>query len=235
MVAAMRVLGTLLLLVFLPACGLRDCAGELLGPDIECLEGEAGPVTLELQRVNDELSCVFFESMQQYVEDSDAVWIEEASVGIQGQGGHPCHLVSHDRVELSRTVQKMNLSAESLIALGEDLPVDGKPTWKAYLLETPAVVTGAHVKKAFVRIDENMMAPVVMVHLTDEGARLFEELTARITGSRLAIVVNGEVLSAPIVRERIPGGKLQITLGTSGTHEELYCRGKALADALNGE
>ena len=82
--------------------------------------------------------------------------------------------------------------------------------------------------------DEHALAPVVMVHLTDEGAEMFERMTERNLARRLAVVVDGEVVSSPRIHEKIPGGKIHLTLGMYGTHDELYCKAQALADALNG-
>ncbi|MEX0930992.1 MAG: protein translocase subunit SecD [Candidatus Paceibacterota bacterium] len=48
--------------------------------------------------------------------------------------------------------------------------------------------------------------PVVSVTFTSEGAELFEEITANNIGQQLAIFLDGEIVSAPRINERIGGG-----------------------------
>ena len=45
------------------------------------------------------------------------------------------------------------------------------------------------------------------------GAKIFSDLTGNNVGKRMAIVLDGNVYSAPSINERIPGGSAQITLG----------------------
>ncbi|HEY3814880.1 MAG TPA: hypothetical protein VGL66_16805 [Caulobacteraceae bacterium] len=52
---------------------------------------------------------------------------------------------------------------------------------------------------------------IVQVQLTEAGARRFADATTANVGKRLAIVVNGEVLSDPVVRDPITGGYVAIT------------------------
>ena len=51
----------------------------------------------------------------------------------------------------------------------------------------------------------------VSLEFNSEGARLFEEATARLVGKQLAIVLDDVVISAPVVQDRIAGGRAQIT------------------------
>ena len=51
----------------------------------------------------------------------------------------------------------------------------------------------------------------VSLEFNSEGARLFEEATARLVGKQLAIVLDDVVISAPVVQDRIAGGHAQIT------------------------
>ena len=51
----------------------------------------------------------------------------------------------------------------------------------------------------------------VNITFTDEGAKTFGEVTGRNVGKQLAIVYDGEIVSAPVVNEAITGGQCQIT------------------------
>ncbi len=51
----------------------------------------------------------------------------------------------------------------------------------------------------------------VSIEFNSEGARLFDQITGENKGKRLAIILDNTVYSAPVIRERISGGKAQIT------------------------
>ena len=90
---------------------------------------------------------------------------------------------------------------------------------KSYiLLKDRTMMTGDAVKTAHVRIGGTYNEPYVALELTDRGARLFARITEENVGKRLAIVLDGIVRSAPVIREKIGGGHAQIS--GSFTHEE---------------
>jgi preprotein translocase subunit SecD len=74
------------------------------------------------------------------------------------------------------------------------------------------LLTGDLIQNAEVRIGESG-EPYVSVTFNTVGARVFSELTEQNVGKRLAIVLDGNVHSAPVIRERIPSGQAQITGG----------------------
>jgi preprotein translocase subunit SecD len=90
------------------------------------------------------------------------------------------------------------------------------------LSETPlvvkkkAIITGDLLTDAQVRIDSEFNQPYVGIEFNSTGARLFDQATAANIGKRFAIVLDGNVYSAPVIRERISGGSAQI----SGTFSE---------------
>lgn len=55
--------------------------------------------------------------------------------------------------------------------------------------------------------------PVVAITWNEEGAKLFEEITAANTGKPLAIFLDGQVISTPMINERITGGQAVISGG----------------------
>jgi preprotein translocase subunit SecD len=82
-----------------------------------------------------------------------------------------------------------------------------------FLVQKKASITGADVATARVSIDQNTSEPYVSVDFNAAGARAFSELTEANVGKRLAIVLDGNIHSAPQIRERIPSGRAQITGG----------------------
>ena len=53
--------------------------------------------------------------------------------------------------------------------------------------------------------------PYVSLSLNSKGAEIFANVTATNVGKRLAIVLDGNVVSAPVIREAIPSGQAQIS------------------------
>jgi preprotein translocase subunit SecD len=82
-----------------------------------------------------------------------------------------------------------------------------------FLVHRKAPITGRDVATARVSIDQNTSEPYVSVDFNAAGARAFSDLTDANVGKRLAIVLDGNVHSAPQIRERIPSGRAQITGG----------------------
>jgi protein-export membrane protein SecD len=75
-----------------------------------------------------------------------------------------------------------------------------------YLLEKTQLLTGASLSNASPQPGE-MGTPVVGFEMTSEGGKVFADLTGRHVGRQLAIILDGKVFSAPVIRSRIGGGK----------------------------
>jgi protein-export SecD/SecF family membrane protein len=74
----------------------------------------------------------------------------------------------------------------------------------------PTPLTGRYLKRAQVGFDQ-VGNPIVLLEFNDEGAKIFAELTEKNVGKPLAIFLDGKLISAPTVREKIPSGKAEIT------------------------
>ncbi|MBT8330332.1 MAG: protein translocase subunit SecD [Desulfofustis sp.] len=94
----------------------------------------------------------------------------------------------------------------------------GLESSRPILLETKVLMTGDMVKNAQVRIGGTFNEPYVSLDLTSRGGKVFATLTEKNVGRRMAIVLDGVVKSAPVIRERILGGSAQIS--GSFTHED---------------
>ncbi|MEK7635521.1 MAG: protein translocase subunit SecD [Patescibacteria group bacterium] len=75
----------------------------------------------------------------------------------------------------------------------------------------PTNLTGRYIKSASVASDNITNQPSISVEFNDEGAKIFEELTERNVGKPLGIFLDNNEISAPVVREKISGGKAQIS------------------------
>ncbi len=84
------------------------------------------------------------------------------------------------------------------------------------LLKKQSLLTGDMLTDARVRIGgEFRNEPYVALEFNSEGSRVFDRITGENVGKRIAIVLDNTVYSAPVVRERISGGKASITGGFS--------------------
>ncbi len=79
-----------------------------------------------------------------------------------------------------------------------------------YTLETAAVVTGEELVDAQPSFDQNGR-PAVNFRFNPSGARKFGDYTAENVGNPFAIVLDDEVISAPVIQSHIPGGAGIIT------------------------
>jgi len=75
----------------------------------------------------------------------------------------------------------------------------------------PTDLTGADLESADVVFDNVSGKPAVQIVFTPEGGDKFAEITGRNIKKVLPIVLDNDVVSAPLVQDRIEGGKAQIT------------------------
>ncbi len=80
-----------------------------------------------------------------------------------------------------------------------------------YVLEKKPVLTGEFIRDAQVRFDQNDNQPYVSLSFDSIGAEHFAKITQKNRGRRLAIVLDGKVQSAPVIREAITGGEASIS------------------------
>jgi protein-export membrane protein SecD len=72
-------------------------------------------------------------------------------------------------------------------------------------------LTGKYLQKAEFNLDQTTYKPIISLQFNDEGAKLFEEITARNVNKPLAVYLDNQLTQAPVVKEKISGGKAQIT------------------------
>ncbi|MFH1255571.1 MAG: peptidylprolyl isomerase [bacterium] len=72
-------------------------------------------------------------------------------------------------------------------------------------------LTGKNLKSAFVEFNSRDGSPEVSLSFDDQGAKMFEDITARNVGKPVAIYLDGYPISVPNVNEKITGGKAVIS------------------------
>lgn len=75
----------------------------------------------------------------------------------------------------------------------------------------PTALTGKYLINAQVSFSQSTSKPEIELQFNDEGAKLFEEITAKNVNKRIAIYLDGQAISAPMVQEAISGGRARIT------------------------
>ncbi|MGH8006439.1 MAG: protein translocase subunit SecD, partial [Candidatus Binatia bacterium] len=100
----------------------------------------------------------------------------------------------------------------TMVLQGQEVePLSGQVRKVPYTLEKKTLMTGDVIADAHVRPGVDIEGPYVELVLNDRGARLFEQITGENVGRSLAIILDNTVYSAPVIREKIGGGRASIT------------------------
>ena len=86
----------------------------------------------------------------------------------------------------------------------------GEITKKPFLLKKRTMLTGEHLINARVNFDQFNM-PYVGIAFDSLGAKRFERVTGENIKKRMAIILDNNVYSAPVIQDKISGGRAQIT------------------------
>lgn len=88
---------------------------------------------------------------------------------------------------------------------------DGRPI----LVKRRVILTGDNLNDAQPGFDSQTQEPTVNLELDSRGARIFQDVTRENVGKRMAIILfekgKGEVVTAPVIRQEIGGGRVQIS------------------------
>lgn len=73
-----------------------------------------------------------------------------------------------------------------------------------YLLQDKAPLTGQSLENAFIQFDQITQQPEVGLRLSASGAEALEKISTDFLGRQMAILLDGAVISAPVLQSRIP-------------------------------
>jgi len=79
-----------------------------------------------------------------------------------------------------------------------------------YMVNKEAELTGGVITDANANIDPNTSTPMVTMTMNSEGATEWARITGANVNKRIAIMLDGAIFSAPVVKGKIPGGRSQI-------------------------
>jgi preprotein translocase subunit SecD len=129
-------------------------------------------------------------------------------------------------------------AAKGQVPFGDEFYIErnGQPI----LVKKSVILTGDYITDAGPGLDQQTGESVVHVTLDGRGARIFKQATRENVGKRMAILLiekgQAEVITAPVIREEIGGGRVQIS-GMANVQEatdvSLLLRAGALAAPMN--
>ena len=128
------------------------------------------------------------------------------AVQILGQTAHlEFHLVRDD-VDPNKAVLPSGVMALPLLEKGHD---GSETATRLIAVEKDAMLSGEDVADAQPTFEKNRAS--VSLSFNSRGATLFENVTGENVGRRMAIVLDDKVYSAPVIQQRIAGGRAVIT------------------------
>jgi preprotein translocase subunit SecD len=123
--------------------------------------------------------------------------------------------------ENSRNLQALADAQKGVVPFGSEFYVErqGNPIF----IRKQVVLTGDRLTDAQAGFDNQTQEPAVHLTLDATGARIFRDVTRENVGNRMAILLfekgKGEVITAPVIRTEIGGGRVQISGGRMSTVE----------------
>ncbi len=107
------------------------------------------------------------------------------------------------------------------IQWGKEVILEGYKYYPLYVLKKTPLLTGSSILNASLGVgtEHDPMGYRVDLSMTKETWRKWAQITGANVGRQIAIILDGIVQSAPVVRERIPNGRSVITMGNA-TQEE---------------
>ncbi len=102
-------------------------------------------------------------------------------------------------------------NVEFLFSAKPQFVQDGIKYFRLYMVNKQPELTGNVIVDANATIDPQTTAPMVTMDMNPEGAREWARITGANIGKRCAIVLDNYVYTAPVIQNKIPSGRSQIT------------------------
>lgn len=168
---------------------------------------------------------------------------EVAPVGLD-EGGEQktrtntfAYLPRKDKEESKETLKRLKEWVATLPALtdreiGFQLMRDTDPDtfketeagYRTFLLRSRADITGDMIRDAAAQPDQSgggLGGWYVALTFTDQGGRIFEDITGANVKRRFAIILDSRIESAPVIQAKIAGGHASITMGSGDPSAQL--------------
>ena len=163
---------------------------------------------VDMSRVSDSDRDAVMNGLRDVVERRvDLFGVAEPQVRTAFQGGSHRIIVELAGVELGEAVREIGATPVLDFREAGEVEIDGETVIDFVHTE----LTGRYVRGAQLTFDPNTNQPAISIEFDSEGAIIFERLTEKNMGLPLAIFLDDQSISVPVVQEKISGGKAQIT------------------------
>lgn len=146
------------------------------------------------------------------------------------------YLRAEKKSELVRFVRTIDVPDGYMVGYEEDIIRDKnlvkEKFMRTHLVFSKAEITGDHLSRSQVFYDQRTGEPYVSLDFNAEGGRIFGDLTEKNVGEYMAIMLDSNVQSAPVIQEKIGGGRARITMGGSSGQVKLE-ESRSLTQVLN--
>ncbi|MFP4107806.1 MAG: protein translocase subunit SecD [Desulfonatronovibrio sp.] len=135
----------------------------------------------------------------------------QRAIDIIEQTAHLEFKLVNEEADIDKAVQGVVPPGSRLYHQQSTQP-DGTTTEKPVVLHDETVMTGEYITNANTAFDQYNQ-PYVSIRFDNQGSRIFERITSENIQKRLAIVLDGNVYSTPVIQEKISGGQASVTGG----------------------
>src|SRR3990167_278881 len=112
-------------------------------------------------------------------------------------------------MDTQQAVSLIGKTAQLEFAEVKEIPATKTASASSTLI--PTNLTGADLQSASANFDSQTGKPIVSLQFTSEGGIKFAEITGRNIGKQIPIILDNEIVSAPVVQQQIVGVDAQIT------------------------
>lgn len=194
-------------------------------PGIKSVEEEqrardliAKPAHLQMMAVDEERNARVSTMSELEAQKYNDVILPFANSTIQALENNLASLQSQlnalENADSQTDIQKKENLINEIKRLSAELESQKARGNQVILLKAVPILDGSMLTDARAAFDQNNQ-PIVSFSLDSKGARIFGDFSGANVGKRMAIVLDGKVYSAPVIRERIGGGSGQISGGFS--------------------
>ena len=106
--------------------------------------------------------------------------------------------------------RKLDRALEGNVPPGTEILYDND-TGRPYLINKRVLLTGDYLTDARIDLSSPSEGPAVSINFDSKGSKLFSMITGEHVRRQLAILLDGNVYSAPEIREKISGGRARIS------------------------
>ncbi len=134
----------------------------------------------------------------------------ERAIDVIGQTAHLEFKLVDEDADVQRAEQEGILPPRRSLYYQVSQQADGEEEKRPIVLHDETLMSGEHITNAHTAFDQRNQ-PYVSITFDNQGSRIFERITGEHVNERLAIVLDGEVYSTPVIQEQITGGRASIT------------------------